>query len=295
MTDDSTGKLRPDDLHQDELRQKIDALVARLPASLVYSLLSEIEGMDSEPTDRVQLVRQYVIEYLNRQRTNRARRLFTNLFEAFLIDDDALYHAGVVIPGMLQRVDVGALWEALSRDAFPLLAVEAQEMLDEMARGDVIDRILRSPIATVMKERMRVASVKHLDAVLATRKTVEELLAGMSRNRSRRTRLMSGFLEKTPHIDVGTLRLMHLILTGAEGPAKPVIDRLEEFPAGCSSEAEANRLADRLLDATESLRDRCGDDLAAMLPLSVLSVKRNYPVAALYSGRAASIPAAAMP
>lgn len=140
-----TDEIRPEELHQDELRHKIDALVARLPASLVYSLLSEIEGMDSEPTDRVQLVRQYVIEYLNRQRTNRARRLFTNLFEAFLIDDDVLYHGGVAVPGMLQRVDVGALWEALSRDAFPLLAVEAQETLDEMARGEVIDRILRSP------------------------------------------------------------------------------------------------------------------------------------------------------
>jgi hypothetical protein len=282
MTDDSTGDIRPDELHQDELRQKIDALVARLPASLVYSLLSEIEGMDSEPTDRVQLVRQYVIEYLNRQRTNRARRLFTNLFEAFLIDDDVLYHAGLSIPGMLQRVDVGALWEALSRDAFPLLAVEAQETLDEMARGDVIDRILRSPIAMVMKERMRVAAVKHLDAVLANKKSVDELLAGMSRNRPRRTRLMSGFLEKTPAIDIGTLRLMHLVLANAEGPVKPVADRLEDFPASCSGEAEANRLADILLDATEQLRDRCGDDLANLLPLSVMTVKRNYPVAALH-------------
>ena len=227
MTDDSTGNIRPDELHQDELRQKIDALVARLPASLVYSLLSEIEGMDSEPTDRVQLVRQYVIEYLNRQRTNRARRLFTNLFEAFLIDDDVLYHAGLSIPGMLQRVDVGALWEALSRDAFPLLAVEAQETLDEMARGDVIDRILRSPVAMVMKERMRVAAVKHLDAVLANRKSVDELLAALSRNRPRRTRLMSGFLEKTPAIDIGTLRLMHLVLANAEGAVKPVAERLE--------------------------------------------------------------------
>ncbi|WP_042443224.1 hypothetical protein [Azospirillum sp. B510] len=292
MTDDLTGTVRPedprpedlhpDDLRQDELRRKIDALVTRLPATLVYSLLSEIEGMDSEPTDRVQLVRQYVIEHLNRQRTNRARRLFTNLFEAFLIDDDVLYHGGVAIPGMLQRVDVGALWEALSRDAFPLLAVEAQETLDEMARGDVIDRILRSPVAMVMKERMRVASVKHLDGVLGTRKAVDELLAGMSRNRSRRTRLMSGFLEKTPVIDIGTLRLMYLVLTNAEGAVKPVADRLEDFPASCGGEAEANRLADLLLEATDQLRERCGEDLAQMLPLSVLTVKRNYLVGALY-------------
>ncbi|PWC36377.1 hypothetical protein [Azospirillum sp. TSO35-2] len=282
MTDDSSDDLRPDEVHQEELRRKIDALVARLPASLVYHLLSEIEGMDSEPTDRVQLVRQYVIEYLNRQRTNRARRLFTTLFEAFLIDDDVLYHAGVSIPGMLQRVDVGALWEALSRDAFPLLAVEAQEMLDEMACGEVIDRVLRSPVATVLKERMRVAAVKHLDAIVGNKKAVEELLAGMSRNRPRRTRLMSGFLEKTPAIDAGTLRLMHLILAGAEGPLKLVADRLEDVPAACAGEAETNRRADELLDATEALRDRCSDEVANLLPLSVLTVKRNYGVAALY-------------
>lgn len=272
MTDDS----------QDALRAKIDELVTRLPATLVYSLLSEIEGMDSEPTDRVQLVRQYVIEYLNRQRTNRARRLFTNLFEAFLIDDDVLYHAGVSIPGMLQRVDVGALWELLSRDAFPLLAVEAQELLDEMARGDVIDRVLKSPVANVLKERMRAAAVKHLDGVLAARKTTEETLAALSRNRPRRTRLMSGFLEKTPPVEVATVRLMHTILAGADGPMKAVADRLDAFATIPATEAERNRKADILIDATEAVRERHGDEAANLLPLAVLSVKRSYGVVALY-------------
>ncbi|SMH56190.1 hypothetical protein [Azospirillum agricola] len=272
MTDDS----------QDDLRAKIDDLVARLPATLVYSLLSEIEGMDSEPTDRVLLIRQYVIEYLNRQRTNRARRLFTNLFEAFLIDDDALYHAGVSVPGMLQRIDAGALWEVLSRDAFPLLAVEAQELLDEMARDEVIDRVLKSSEATVLKERMRVAAVRHLDGLLATKKATDEILASMSRNRPRRTRLMSGFLEKTPPVEIGTLRLMHHILANAEGSMKAVATRLDGFPAASAGEADRERKADALVEATEALRDRHGDDDANLLPLSVLSVKRNYGVVALY-------------
>ncbi len=271
------------DAPPDPLRSKIDELVNRLPSSLVYSLLSEIEGMDGEPTDRVQLVRQYVIEFLNRQRTNRARRLFTNLFETFLIDDDVLYHSGVAIPGMVQRVDAGALWELLSRDAFPLLAVEAQELLDEMARGDVIDRVLKSPVAMVLRERMRVAAIKHLDTLLAAKKTTDEALATLSRNRPRRTRLMSGFLEKTPPVDVGSLRLMHAILTGADGPIKLVAERLDGFAASAhASEAERNRKADALVDATEALRERCGDEAANLLPLSVLSVHRNYGVIALY-------------
>ncbi len=271
------------DSSPDPLRSKINELVNRLPSSLVYTLLSEIEGMDAEPTDRVQLVRQYVIEFLNRQRTNRARRLFTNLFEAFLIDDDTLYHSGVTIPGMVQRVDAGALWEVLSRDAFPLLAVEAQELLDEMARGEVIDRVLRSPVAMTLRERMRVAAVKHLDSLLAAKKTTDELLAALSRNRPRRTRLMSGFLEKTPPVEVGTLRLMHAILTGAEGPIKLVAERLDDFATDPqATESERDRKADQLMDATEALRERCGDEVANLLPLSVLSVHRNYGVIALY-------------
>ncbi|WP_448206432.1 hypothetical protein [Azospirillum sp. sgz302134] len=271
-------------MSDDSLREKINDLVARLPASFVYSLLSEIEGMDGEPSERVQLVRQYVIEYLNRQRTNRARRLFTTLFEAFMIDDDVLFHAGVSVPGMVQRVDVGALWEVMSRDAFPLLAVEAQEKLDDMARSEVIDRVLRSAAAMTLMERMRVAAVKHLDAVLATKKATDETLAAMSRNRPRRTRLLSAFLDKAPHIEAGTLQTMRDILAHAEGPAAMVAARLESFPVNSASAWERERMAEALMNATDDLAERLKDtpQIAVLLPLSVLNVKRNYAVTALY-------------
>ena len=272
------------DENENALREKITELVTRLPASFVYALLSEIEGMDGEPAERVQLVRQYVIEYLNRQRTNRARRLFTNLFEAFLTDDDVLYHGGVSVPGMVQRVDVGALWEVLSRDAFPLLAVEAQEKLDEMARGEVIDRALRSPEAAALKERMRIAAVKHMDAVLANRKALEETLTALSRNRPRRTRLLSAFLDKAPHFESNTVQLMRDILAHAEGPARLIAERLDGFPANSSSGWERDRMADTLMNGTAELAERFRghEDFALLLPLSVLNVKRNYAVAALY-------------
>lgn len=269
---------------ENALREKINELVTRLPASFVFALLSEIEGMDGEPAERVQLVRQYVIEYLNRQRTNRARRLFTNLFEAFLTDDDVLYHSGVSVPGMVQRVDIGALWEVLSRDAFPLLAVEAQERLDEMARGEVIDRALRSPAAATLKERMRVAAVKHLDAVLANRKALEETLTALSRNRPRRTRLLSAFLDKAPHFESSTVQLMRDILAHAEGPARLIAEKLEGFPPNSASGWERDRMADTLMNAAAELAERFrgNEDFALLLPLSVLNVKRNYAVAALY-------------
>ncbi|WP_207460416.1 hypothetical protein [Azospirillum sp. SYSU D00513] len=289
------------DESDNELRFKINELVERLPASLVYNLLSEIEGMDGEPAGRVQLVRQYVIEHLNRQRTNRARRLFTTLFEAFLIDDEALYHAGTSVPGMIQRLDVGALWEVLSRDVFPLLAVEAQEKLDVLAQREIIDRAMRDPVAVALKERMRAGAVKHLDGITGNRKAMEELLAAMARNRPRRTRLLAAFFEKAPPVEAGTVQTMRDILAHADGPIRRTAEALARFPApaggGAKQEGarqegarqegarqEADRHADRLLDLTAELRERGPDSEAAalLLPLSVLNVKRNYAVVALY-------------
>lgn len=264
------------------LREKIDELVSRLPSSLVYSLLSEIEGMDDEPPERVNLIRQYVIEHLNRQRTNRARRLFTSLFEAFLTDDEALYHAGITVPGVVQRIDVGALWEVLSRDAFPLLAVEAQEMLDEMARVEVIDRVLRSPVAGMLKERMRVSAVKHLDAVFANRKQLDETLAALSRSRPRRTRLMSAFLEKTPPVDATTLQLMRTVLTDTGGAIRQVAENLEAFSTRPRDDEERDRMAESLLAAVDSLRQIMPEDAALLLPQFILSARHNYAVVGLY-------------
>ena len=269
------------------LRNKINDLVARLPAHLVYNLLSEIEGMDGASPERIKLVRLYVIEHLNRQRTNRARRLFTTLLETFMIDDDVLYHAGVAVPGMIQRLDVGALWELLSRDGFPLLAVEAQEKLDEMARTEVLDRALRSPEALALMERMRVAAVRHLDLVLSSRKTVDDALAAMSRNRARRSRLVSAYLDKAPNVEAGTLQTMRDILAHADGPAAPIPligEKLTAFPAPSANGWEQERAADRLLTAVDDLSDRFRDDaaLAQLLPLSVINVKRNYAAAGLY-------------
>jgi hypothetical protein len=277
---------------ENDLRTKVNKLVARLPAKVTYSLLSEIEGMDAKPAARAQLVRQYVIEHLNRQRTSRAQRLFTTLFEPFLIDDDALYHADTVAPGMVQRADVGALWEMLSRDAFSVLAAEAQERLDEMASRETIDRAIRHPLALSLRERMRVSAVGHLDSLLGNRKTLDETLAALSRNRPRRSWLLSAHLDKVPLIEAGTVQTMRDILAHCDGATRMVVAALESFPDGgphaqerdgLQSEAWADLWADRLLRATDEVRERYrnAETIARLLPLSVLNVKRGYAVVAL--------------
>ncbi len=267
------------------LRKQIDELVNRLPAGLVHALLSEIESMDDEPSDRVRLVRHYVIEFLNRQRTNRARRLFTNLFEPFLIDDDALYHADAAAPAMVQRVDVGALWDVVSRDAFPLLAVQAQETLDRMARTELLERALRSEAALALRERMRVAARRHLERVAADRKLMEAMLADMARNRPRRSKLLSANLNRALPVEAATAHTFLAVLALPNDELGAVIEGLDAVPPESDGIDARDRDAEALYDAMVALVERAperrpGPSAALLLGLSVLNVRRNYPVVA---------------
>jgi hypothetical protein len=268
MTDDS----------ERALREKIDALVTKLPAGLVYSLLSEIEQMDAQSPDKVRMVRGYVIDYLNRQRPNRARRLFTSLFEAFLIDDEALYHAGQPIPYAVQRADVGALWDALSHEAFPLLAVQCQETLDMMTKAELLDRALRSPAAKELREQMRTATIRFVDHAFANRKVLEGFLAEMTRNRTRRSKLLSAHINRSPPFSADTLHGMRVILELAGEDAEDVAARLAAIPTAPPHDGEeAEAQADRIGDAAGALALLGpGENAAALFEASVLNVRQAY-------------------
>lgn len=260
------------------LREKINTLVAKLPAGLVYALLSEIEQMDAQSPDKVRMVRGYVIDYLNRQRPNRARRLFTGLFEAFLIDDDALYHAGQTIPFAVQRADVGALWDALSHEAFPLLAVQSQETLDLMTRAELLDRALRSPAALELREQMRAAAVRYIDRAFANRKLLESFLAEMTRNRNRRSKLLSSHINRSPPFVAETLHGLRVILEMAADDVEDVAHRLAAIPtAPPRTPEQCDLVADQIGDAAGTLAlSGPGDAAAALFEASTLNVRNAY-------------------
>ncbi|MCW2245321.1 hypothetical protein M2352_000912 [Azospirillum fermentarium] len=264
-----------------DIRAKINDLVARLPPTLVYSLLSEIEDMAGQPPARLRLVRRFVVDHLNRQRIQRARRLFTTLFDAVLIDDPVLYHAGLPVPGMIQRADAGALWEVLSRDAFPLLAVEAQESLDEAARDEPLDRVMRSPLADGLRARMREASLRHLDGVHASPKAASAFLAALSRSRLRRQALTDAAVERPPAFDPETLRLARDVLAAGDHPLALVLERLDHLPTrgGTGGWQET---ADALAEDVAALSAEGAQGVAHLLPLLAMHRRQLYGAASLY-------------
>lgn len=278
---DSPPAKHPPGAGDADIRAKINDLVARLPPTLVYSLLSEIEDMAEQPPARLRLVRRFVVDHLNRQRVQRARRLFTSLFDAALIDDPVLYHAGLPVPGMIQRADAGALWEVLSRDAFPLLAVEAQESLDEAARDEPLDRVMRSPLADGLRARMRDASLRHLDGTLATPKTASALVAALSRSRLRRQAMTDAAVERPPAFDPETLRLARDVLTAGDRPLALVLERLDHLPTrgGAGGWQET---AEALAEDVTDLNEAGAPGVSHLLPLLALHRRRLYGAASLF-------------
>lgn len=264
-----------------DIRARINDLVARLPASLVYSLLSEIEDMEEQPPDRLRLVRRFVVEHLNRQRVQRARRLFTTLFDPVLIDDPVLYHAGLPVPGMLQRADAGALWEVLSHDGFPLLAVEAQETLDKAACDEPLDRVMRSPLAESLRARMRDAALRHLDSVHTTPKTMSAFLAALSRSRLRRQAMAQTAVERPPSFDPETLRLARQVLAAGDRPLALVLERLDRLPASDTPRGWQDT-ANTLTEDVAALNDQGAETVSHLLPLLAVHRRRMYGAAALY-------------
>lgn len=139
----------------------LDRLVAGLPNQAVPRLIDEMAGWQSGGL-RAEELRLRIVTGLNGRRPQKARRLFTGLFDPMLSSDAVLPFAGRWIPGLLHRADIGGLWSVLSQSAMAGLAAEVQETLSAMARDTLLDQVLQSPEALDLRRRMRVDTIAHL-------------------------------------------------------------------------------------------------------------------------------------
>lgn len=149
------------------------ALAERLSAPAARDLLRGLMGFGG--TERVRQLQQLLIERLNGRRPQRARRLFTSLVDPFLVDDPVLL--AYPQPYAFHRADVAGLWYGLGRLAFPTEAVETARLLDRLCLDRLVDDALVQPEALAARERLRVAALAHLDAVLHDPAAADRFLA----------------------------------------------------------------------------------------------------------------------
>ncbi|CAO3416484.1 hypothetical protein [Azospirillum endophyticum] len=274
-------------------RRQMDEVVARIPMHAIRSVLDAVEGASSPNGERARHLRDALVDHFNRLRPMKARRLFTSLFEPFLVDDPILYRAPESVPALLQRVDMGGIWAALARYAFPGLAAEVQSRLDELAREAMLDAVLAGPDATVMRELMRKEALDFLYAMAGDRKLTDRFLALANDEAHHDARLRTQYLGRKAPIDGDLLGFVRALLEHNE-VLVPLTERMrrdiEEMRKAEAPGVSDPRSAEvdcqsalmvgfvrRVRDLGLPFRDQ-SQVLAWFAPLYGLNVKRRYDV-----------------
>ncbi|KAA0592033.1 hypothetical protein J2848_003771 [Azospirillum lipoferum] len=274
-------------------RRQMDEVVARIPMHAIRSVLDAVEGAASPNAERARHLRDALVDHFNRLRPMKARRLFTSLFEPFLVDDPILYRSPESVPALVQRVDMGGIWAALARHAFPGLAAEVQSRLDTMAREAMLDAVLASPDAMVMRELMRKEALDFLYAMAGDRKLTDRFLALANDEALHDARLRTQYLGRKAPIDGDLLGFVRALLEH-NAVLVPLTERMrrdiEELRMGEMQGASDPRSAEvdcqsalmvgfvrRVRDLGLPFRDQ-SQLLAWFAPLYGLNVKRRYDV-----------------
>jgi hypothetical protein len=271
----------------------MDEVVARIPMHAIRSVLDAVEGAPSPHAERARHLRDALVDHFNRLRPMKARRLFTSLFEPFLVDDPILYRSAESVPALIQRVDMGGIWAALTRYAFPGLAAEVQSRLDALAREAMLDAVLASPDAMVMRELMRKEALDFLYTMAGDRKLTDRFLALANDEALHDARLRTQYLGRKAPIDSDLLGFVRALLEHNE-VLVPLTERMrrdiEELRTGEMQGASDLRSAEvdcqsalmvgfvrRVRDLGLPFRDQ-SQLLAWFAPLYGLNVKRRYDV-----------------
>lgn len=282
-----------DGMDSSAFRRQMDEVVSRIPMHAIRSVLDAVEGAASPNGERARHLRDALVEHFNRLRPMKARRLFTSLFEPFLVDDPILYRSPESVPALIQRVDMGGIWAALACYAFPGLAAEVQSRLDAMAREAMLDAVLASPDAMVMRELMRKEALDFLYAMAGDRKLTDRFLAMANDEARHDAGLRTQYLGRKAPIDGDLLGFVRALLEHND-VLVPLTERMrrdiDEMRMGDMQGTSDPRSAEvdcqsalmvgfvrRVRDLGLPFRDQ-SQVLAWFAPLYGLNVKRRYDV-----------------
>ncbi|WP_245986477.1 hypothetical protein [Azospirillum thermophilum] len=269
-------------------RRQMDEVVARIPMHAIRSVLEAVDGAAAPNGERARHLRDALVDHFNRLRPMKARRLFTGLFEPFLVDDHVLFRAPEVVPALIQRVDMGGVWAALTQYAFPGLAAEVQSSLDEMAREEMLDAVLASPAALEMRERMRREAVDFLLRLAADRGATDRFLTLANEEALHDARLRTLYLGRKAPIDGELLGFIRTVLEH-NAVLLPLFDRMRRemaeirqgsLPSAAEVDCQSALMVGfvrRIRDLGLPFRDQ-SQPLAWFAPLYGLNVGRRYDV-----------------
>ena len=107
-----------------------------------------------------------LLEVLNGNRTEHARRLWTGWLEPVIVRDDDTLHAERRLPGYMHIADAGGWWKALAPRITHVVA-PIQGTIEERSRSMPLDSIFASDAARQWADMLRLESLAKLSALRA--------------------------------------------------------------------------------------------------------------------------------
>lgn len=247
----------------------LSALIAQLPTTVADQLYEEIAQSDADGARR-QAVRNALVDKLNAERRQHARRLFTDLFRAMLSHDPLLLRPDFCTVGVIHPIDIGGIWAKLSEKAMASLARKAETLLRDLAQTMPLRVAFRDPAVLSLQAAMRTQALDSLAAALAGGAVGKTFLDDVNRWRlaeGRRIRL--GF-EPRPWV-MDDLKLVHGVLVTL-APLTSLLDGLRE--AGGNAERLRVGLERAAVDLAQL--GAPAEQLGPLLPETLLHADRLY-------------------
>jgi hypothetical protein len=252
-------------------------VVGQMAPDTARKLLEELDWIPDSRSPRLASIRANLLLAVNRRRTQLARRLFTTLFDPFLCRDAGFLDPACAPPGFIHRIDIGALWHALSAQSLGGLALgglaeRAQARLTELLHDRTAEQVLSLPDALKLLEELAAAATAPLEAALKAPDRHRTLLDAMNRWREREARRLTLSFGPRP-LTRGDLELYRdvLVFNDLAVPLMMLVD--EDRKAGHSLAHRAGALS--ALEAVTGGTGR-GSMLPALLPLVMLHEHRDY-------------------
>lgn len=123
-----------------------------------------------------------LLEVLNGNRTEHARRLWTGWLEPVVVRDDDTLCAERRLPGLMHIADAGGWWKALS-PRLAHVAVSIQGTIEERGKTQPLDTIFASDSARQWAEMLRLESLARLSALRAAPQARTKFLAAANAER----------------------------------------------------------------------------------------------------------------
>ena len=245
----------------------VTALVSRLPTGAARALYGELAQI-GEGT-QVSMVTRALAAKINAGRRQHGRRLFTQLFEPFMVADDDFLRPGFAGLGIVHPLDIGGLWSVATAGPVAALSRTMDERIPALADEKPLDLVLAMPELVSLQARARDEVAAWLGGEAGRQ---PRALAAINRWRLDEARQTGLGFEPRALTQEDLLTFRALLLHGET--LKPLV---QDVAGGARNGGAARDIAARLF--AHAIQDD-GSEVAQMavlmVPLAILHRRRDY-------------------